>query len=530
MKQKSKNFLKLGILLLGIPLLFFTCLKDDSVSGTESFTKPTFNIRIEPYEHLKSQNQKLAKTVDKLMQNKSLQRSSTSQEYGFTINDNNVQVMERELYTTYTFLVFRDSTETNRLENYVFKQNNDGTYEQYLLKYHYSLNEQEERIYNTTDLDIESINDEGLLLSRPGGDNCVPEFVEVLDGITCTNNTVCTGDGHYAGQQCDCENTPATCYRAGSSVCELNYVYVYHGCSGGTGGDDGNGDGTDPSGGGGSGGVGTSNDDDETPDDNNEIIAVPFEDLTEKQVQKECRKIRNFLNAPENVVFKQKLLDYANADNYNQNLDVEFEKSITAHENETQIQERQGHADSASVDISYTLSHSNKTKAWAHLHPNDSLGTYSVFSFDDLVGISKILANDKLDTGTFVAFLITKKGDNLTYYAMTINNKSKFQDFFYSYQDFNFLQATQLEKDKRIAADKKSNQLRTKYYEHKTSPLISYYNVNSQQMLTQFLKFMQEADLGATLFASDENFSDFIRVSYDNNLVTGGIKEQTCND
>src|SRR5690606_25291518 len=102
MKQKSKNYLKLGILLLGIPLLFFTCLKDDSVAVTESLTKPTFNITIEPYEHLKSRNQKLAKMVDKLMQNKSLQRSSTSQEYGCTINDNNVQFMEMEDYTTYT--------------------------------------------------------------------------------------------------------------------------------------------------------------------------------------------------------------------------------------------------------------------------------------------------------------------------------------------------------------------------------------------------------------------------------------------
>src|SRR5690606_21675087 len=187
MKQKSKNYLKLGILLLCIPLLFFTCLKDDTVTGTENSAKPTFNITIEPYEHLKSQNQRLANTVDKLMQNKSLQRSSTSQEYGFTINDNNVQVMERELYTTYTFLVFRDSVETNRLENYVFKQNNDGSYEQYLLKFHYTLNADEEKVFDTTILDIVAIDDDSLLLNRPGDDNCEPEFVQVLDGITCTN-------------------------------------------------------------------------------------------------------------------------------------------------------------------------------------------------------------------------------------------------------------------------------------------------------------------------------------------------------
>jgi hypothetical protein len=114
---------------------------------------------------------------------------------------------------------------------------------------------------------------------------------------------------------------------------------------------------------------------------------------------------------------------------------------------------------------------------------------------------------------------------------MTINKKSKFQDFFYYYNDndFDFFTATQEEKDKRTESFNKANSLRKKYYSHQTSPLISSFNVNSQQMLTQFLKFMGEADMGATLFTTDANFSDFKRVSFDATNING-IKEQNCND
>lgn len=529
MRQKPINYLKLRILLLGIPLLFLTCIKDDTISEIESSKKSPINITIESYEHLKSQNQRLASKVDKYIQSQYLYRSSTSQEYGFTINDNNVQVMEMEHYTTYTFLVFREETEPNLLENYVYKENDDGTYQQFLLGFSYYTDEDGNRVYSTSTMSIQSIEDDGLLMNRSG---CSPEFVEAYGDTTCTYHPYCWGPGADGGHeigdsQCRCQQSVMTCYPAGSTACGTETIYVYKSCPGGTADYTYTGDGTNPSGGQG----GNSNEDDnDLPNDDDDIIAVPFEDLTEKQVQKECQKISNFLNAPENAAFKQKLLDLANPTNYAENLDIEFEKSITKHQNYVQLQEREGVTGAASVDISYTLTQANKTNAWVHTHPNDSTGTYSVFSFDDLIGISKMLANDKLDTGTFVAFLITKKGNNLTCYAMTINNKAKFQDFFYAYQEFNILTATQEEKDKRTVADKKSNQIRTKYYEHKTSPLISHYNINNQQMLTQFLKFMQETDLGATLFATDENFSDFIRVSYDNTIITGGIKEQTCND
>src|SRR5690606_32728172 len=99
-----------------------------------------------------------------------------------------------------------------------------------------------------------------------------------LDGITCTNNTRCTGPGnHEAGDsQCTCTPSPDTCDPPGSTSCELNHVYVYNGCSGGTGGDDGTGDGTDPSGGE-TGGGNPPNDDDGEPDDNGGTIAIPFD-------------------------------------------------------------------------------------------------------------------------------------------------------------------------------------------------------------------------------------------------------------
>jgi hypothetical protein len=537
MKYKTKNNFLIGIFLSSIILLLTRCQNDEIVPNINA-DSPAFQVNIAPWEHVKSVHKNIESKVGRYINgNDILKRSTSSETHGFTINDNNVQIIETDGFTTFTFMVFRDDTEDSTiLENYVLKEYADGSYEQFLLKYDYTEDEEGNRTYDTDALDIEFIEDDSLLFSR---NSCTPEFVEVLDDFVCTTRERCTGPGqHEDSNGCLCTPSPNDCMPAGT-ICEYEYVWVFQGCSSGGGGSGTTGDdnGSNDSGGTGGGGGGSSNnntnqndnDDEGSNDNNNETPAIPFDDLSERQVQKECKKIKDFLDDPDNAAFRQRLLEFSNPSNYAENLDVEFEKSISFFENSNTLDERQGNENQASVEI--LVNPANKYKAFAHTHPNDSEGTYSVFSFEDLEGISNILANNKLDTGTFVAFLITKKGENLTYYAMTINKKSKFQDFFYYYNDndFDFFTATQEEKDKRTESFNKANSLRKKYYSHQTSPLISSFNVNSQQMLTQFLKFMGEADMGATLFTTDANFSDFKRVSFDATNING-IKEQNCND
>jgi hypothetical protein len=112
---------------------------------------------------------------------------------------------------------------------------------------------------------------------------------------------------------------------------------------------------------------------------------------------------------------------------------------------------------------------------------------------------------------------------------MTINSQSKFEDFFYAENNVASRNDDDDEKEKIRESFDKLNPLKVKYFEHPTSPLISNSNGNSQQMLLQFLKFMQEANMGTTLFKTDENFSDFTRVSYNKSSINN-IKKQTCND
>lgn len=529
MKQNIKNYLKFGMLLIGISL-FFTCVKEDNVIIVDNSRIPVLDIRIEPYEHVKTKNKAIGLKIDKFIADESAQRSETSEIYGFTINDNNVQIIEFDNYTTYTFMIFRNNPEPNILENYVLKEFDDGSYQQSILRFAFTLDVENQIIYDTNYFEVQPIIDQDLLFSKEG---CSPEFVEALEDMTCTFNLRCTGNSqHETAGECPCPNTPTTCFQPGTTVCDLKYVFTYNDCPGGLDPDD-NSEENDNTETNNTTGGSTSNSNNDSDDTTNEeeTSTVPFNDLSERKVQKECRKITDFLNDSDNAVFKQKLLDLASPANFASNLDVQFEKSITSHENSNELVEAQGNNGAAAVNLNYTITHPTNTEALVHTHPNDTDGTYSVFSFDDLIAISRILANDQLDTGTFVAYLVTKKGNDLTYYALTINNKTKFKEFFSTFNDsnYNYLTATQEEKDNRTESRRKIDLLRKKYYDDVANPLISQANTYRDLMLSQFLKFMEDADMGTTVFKTDENFNDFERVSY-NTSSLNNIKEQDCNN
>jgi hypothetical protein len=349
----------------------------------------------------------------------------------------------------------------------------------------------------------------------------VPEFVDTLEDMTCTFNVNCTGSSHHEpGSNCPCPNTPTTCYQPGTSVCELKYVYVYQGCSGGNP-TDGDSDGTDnPNDDTNNNGGGNGDADNDNELEDWEIPAVPFEDISEKAVQKECKKVKDFLDNNSN--FKTLLLGH------NDDLELDYEKSIMKFKNVDTITVDQGTSNSSKVRLvtipGYIYEAHGHTHYETSTTPNGD--NYSVFSMDDLVGTAEIVDQNLADTSNFVMFLSTGKE---TYSAMTINDKARFLKFFNFAlneknppSDFN-------EQIKWLDSRDSFINLKNEFYE-KEDAIIKKDNDDNDQVLKAFLKFMQDADMGTTLFKTDENFNDFTRVSYDNTLVTGQIKEQTYNE
>ena len=242
-----------------------------------SVTKAEINVVITSLNHIRENDKRIVSSLKAFKTNSTNSRFLTSDIFGFSINEDRVQVINSEGFTTYAFYVYRDNPEEGILENYICKVFDDNSYEQYLLKYHYAISANGEKVYNTQVLDIEIIDGDNLLSGRPG---CFPEFVEVLDDIVCTENTNCTGAGnHSEGQSCNCTPSVNTCDPAGSTSCNVQYTWVYQDCGGGVGGNipSGNGDNNNNTV---DGGVNTNN----TTNPNNQTTALPIEPSLQEQI------------------------------------------------------------------------------------------------------------------------------------------------------------------------------------------------------------------------------------------------------
>jgi hypothetical protein len=518
-KNKLKNYLKLGILLFGISIFLVNCQKDNvqELQETKASKKPlnlTATIQrggklIESNKALKEQLVKFIKSEN----NAVASRTIYSSEYDFSIDTTYVQLIETATYNSFTFIVERENPNPDILENYVFTSFNNGNTRQYLISYPI-VNSDSDQEFDIANATIQSINDDSLIFSR---ESSCASLVEYEDPV-CVDYNCTAGDNHSVGQTCNGspgEQPYTECTGGG---------WVDQGCpgtsGGGTGSDYASNDTTN------GGNTSTDTNTDNTTEDE---VVIPFGNKAE------CKKVTDFLNSPDNTAFKQKLNDFANPANFPQNLDIEFEKSVSIFENETALDEREGTPLAAEVEI--LVNPTNSYKAFLHTHPNDTEGTYSVFSFDDLIAISKILANDKIDTGTFVAFLLTKKGDSITKYALTINNKTKFKEFFYYVNNkdtFDYNTATQDEKDKMANSLNITSDLRKRFYDgdsfNNVNPRINNFNVNSEQMLTEFLKLMEETDMGTTMFEATPSLDGSIDNYSPLTLDGSDVIRKPCNN
>lgn len=226
-------------------------------------------------------------------------------------------------------------------------------------------------------------------------------------------------------------------------------------------------------------------------------------------------EVKNIADSSKNPFYMQKVKDLAKQENLN----LAYEKSVALIDGANpNIKEESGTTAVANVQIP-NLPIGQKYKSFAHTHSNTSGGTYSVFSYDDLKRMSMLLHSRQLVADKFVIFVSSYKG---THYALTIRDKTKFEKFFYYFNN-NGEVSNMFE---WLNSFNKAMQIREKYFQDPTDALIKETDTNNSNVLDKFLDFINEADLGTALFESNANFDSFTKVEKDE---SGTIKRTNCN-
>lgn len=482
-------------------LLISSCNQDDSFKNAKSSSKSKkLKIWRFPVNQVLEQVPTVNRKITEL-KSKAINSRLTSSLYDFSIDENEVQVIFGINYTQYTFIVLRDDTTNNTLENYICKVFDNGVVQQFLITYP-QVSNQNGIVYELNNPTMITINDQSMVVgnqSRGFGEGCVPSFTETTWSYQCID-IACSDGGHQVGNNdCRCGIT-ADCTPAHTECSWISSTVWHYNCPSGGGDTGGDGDLDLGQGGGSSGNNDDSNDD--------EVVTVPFDDSRARA--KECEKINNILNfvtnASTNETYRDKLISLSSHVTNNQN-----EYGVYLNSNDIVGYPTPDYTLKFLKTISY--------KAMSHTHNDDTEGKYSVFSFKDLIGISELLHLNKIITTEFVATLSTFKG---THYVLTISDVDKFKNFFYSHNNiagstgFNFWKNNW----------EKLEKINEKYYNGKT-PLIKQNDTNNDTVLGHFLDMMNEADLGISLYKSNANFNSFTRVIKDK--TTGLIKEDICN-
>ena len=398
-KQRIKNYLKLGILLFGILLTLNNC-QNEGIEFREDKSNFLKGLSYQDFLNVKNSPIVRAKTNKFIYTDSPLNRTDTDP-ITFSIDTTAVQVIESEAYISYTFTAHMFNEVENQLSNYILTIYNNESVNQLLVTYPI-LTDGDTISYDMNNIIAEEIDGEVSYSRLPGCEG----YYEVVSwdayGGTCVDYDCTAGGNHSPGDSCS-GNESEQAY----TICTGAWVTS---CVGGGNNGAGNPSNEDPSSGGG-GSTGP------TGGPASPIAVVPYDETF--GLRRECQKIKYILDDPDNAVFKQKILEISN----DENLNLNYEKSVGLFENQTNLDEHSGNPNQASTRILNDVA--NNYISIAHNHPDDANGTLSIFSFDDLVAFAKVLENDNLNANKFVAFLATKKG---TKYALTIHNKTKFSN------------------------------------------------------------------------------------------------------
>jgi len=242
------------------------------------------------------------------------------------------------------------------------------------------------------------------------------------------------------------------------------------------------------------------------------------------RVRKECKKIKNTLN--NNASFREVMLEQVTKLNDSIEWSAIKFKDIDNIHISSGTSSNQAAArvlDEVQAPANYVL--------FFHTHYEDpntlQQDTFSVFSMQDLFMMARLAKHNKLEDD-FVALLATGKG---TYYALTIPNAQKLIDFYEPL--FGGLPITSSPSEIIAYNDARSklNNLSQKFYDKNTG-IIKESNTNNGFILGAFLDFLDQADMGVSLFKTDSTFTNFTNVSLGSSSSgqTYNVKEKPCDN
>ncbi|PTX58558.1 hypothetical protein C8N46_11349 [Kordia periserrulae] len=473
---------------------------------TQIPNKPEFIIKMSNGEHLRASNSYVFKKLQKLAIEEDL--SKTQETQSFTLDLENIQIIEKNYYTQYTLLAQHPESNVN-LVNYMLLIYDDGTEYQYLIKYPI-IDNNDGIVLDYTQATMNQLGGNVILQNKSGiggTSPCLdgaPQLIDTQEVYTCSYIT-CSGNEHHewGDNSCPCMITVFSCSRA-SQECGWETVNIWS-CTGSGTASDGN----DYNNAGGSGG----DDPDSMPDDEEPVETIPIGDLN---IEAECNKIKTFITENENFRVA--------ANNLNNDLDEAYEKALFKVANMNELGAVQGTANDPKIKIP-NIPANVIIMAFIHTHYETATttgqDTYSIFTMEDIESFARLSQNNNINNN-FVAFLATGKG---THYALTINDMSKFVDFFY-YKLTPSIPSDFVLAQKWLAAKDKYNKLYKKYFEGNTTQ-ITINNTNNEAVLASFLLMLSEADMGINLFKSDSSFQNFTQVSFEN-TSPNLIKETPC--
>lgn len=461
----------LKLLVLAMIFSLFSCSEDLYEVESNSNSGLTFKIltKEEIYK-----NQKLISKINEMeSKNSQIQgKIVTDTIFNFTINTNSATYINNLDVETYTFEVLRAISD-GKLENLILRGRPNGEYDSFLVKYGFTAEQKDQGSFNPnqyskpvyTLIDFDYMT---LLTSKCEYSSTI-ECDEIWT-VTCSQGPPREGnnDGGSIGYVTYCNWIMST----------GNCTVIWNESCGGGGGDFG-GATTSPHGGGGSG------------------LDLP---------QTPCEKVKNsFTKLPT----LQSELSTLSGQTSELNERGRF-KVTTA----TVIQTPSVNA-SGEVEFN-PFTNNTLYSMMAHTHNSPANTTYSVFSWDDLNNLATLIRKGKVDTENFVSFLATADG---TYYAFTIEDPETFAQFFAIKSDFDF---------DEIIGQKRANAM-NKYFDpgKKGNPIIKENNTDNVKDEKAFLDFIQDNNIGASLFESNSTFTTFEKVTH--NITTNNIDKQPCN-
>jgi hypothetical protein len=487
MKQKRKTILKL--LIFGIFFMLFGCSED--LYEAENKNQYGFKVSHKKFQDL-LQQPKFKKAITKVEKEREKENLSTNKtimevQYGFTIVENIVNVLENDTITSYTLLVTRENTPENVVENLIIQVKSQNEITAFLLKYtnesdfYDGFNMKDFQgtktlipiIYNTN-----QVNTTGKMV-----------YVEVCSTLT---SWYCYGPGQHSDSDGCTMGFPIS-----QEVCSL---YGY---------DDGIGSGGSSGGGGGSGGNYSSN----TPSDPT-ILTSPTSPIKNFNLSKTpCETLKKDLSTTTGIKLKSPQIYNFLTSNLNQPKEYGFyfkkENNIY-----TPYPSYNATTDKITIQIGGTSFCS------IHTHPYPSANP--MFSWEDMYSLQQffMLANQELLEEVTIYLVCTDNYSVNQLYAIKIDDFDGFTDFLnnditstVTPQDLAGL-TTEEDRSKEILRLMNAKQ-------HK-------YNLKNPNMNQEIPFLNYFAGSGASLYKANSTLTNWDKLTLSNN-TTNPITKTPCN-